>query len=167
MKRILIIGIPGAGKTFFSRKLAKKTGLSLVHLDYYYHQTKSNYYNNKLAWKAKVKELIAKDEWIIEGNYQSTYDIRFARADCIILLDIPKTKAVYRVLKRHVAGRSRRREEMPLEWKEKIGRDFIKHIWNFDKKEVTKVYSELKNHKNKELIVLNTTQQTEEFLEML
>lgn len=167
MKRILIVGVPGAGKTVFSRKLAEKTGLPLVHLDFYYHQTKFNYYNDKPAWKKKVEELVARDKWIIEGNYHSTYNIRFARADCILLLDIPKTKAIYRVLKRHVTSRNKRRPEMPTEWREKIGRDFIKHIWNFDKKEVPKVYRELSNHESKELIVIKNTKQANEFLEML
>ena len=38
-----IIGSPGAGKTTFAKRLAKKTGLPLIHLDFYHHDTTKNY----------------------------------------------------------------------------------------------------------------------------
>ena len=36
MKRVLVIGCPGSGKSTFSRRLAKKTGFELFHLDLLY-----------------------------------------------------------------------------------------------------------------------------------
>ncbi len=164
MKRVVIIGSPGAGKTTFSRKLAQKTGLPLIHLDYYYHQTRFNYYEDKDAWREKVKELITKDKWIIEGNYSSTYDLRFVRANCIILLEISSKKAVYRILKRHIKQRGKPRPEMPPEWEEKIEKGFLGHVWGFNKKEIPKISKELDNHKNKELIFLKNPKQADEYL---
>ena len=33
MKKVLIIGCPGSGKSYFSRELAEATGLPLYHID--------------------------------------------------------------------------------------------------------------------------------------
>ena len=33
MKRVMIIGQPGAGKSVFARQLGQKTGLPVVHID--------------------------------------------------------------------------------------------------------------------------------------
>lgn len=167
MKRVLIIGSPGAGKTTFARKLADKTGLSLVHLDYYYHQKKFDYYNDRAAWRKRVKGMITKDQWIIDGNYGDTFDIRFARADLIIFMECSRTKAVYRVLKRHITQHGKRRTEMPPEWEEKFERGFLKYVWCFNKKELPKMYEELKNHKKKAVVILKSSKQTQKYLELL
>ena len=37
MKRVIVIGCPGSGKTTFAEKLHKNTGLPLFHLDAIWH----------------------------------------------------------------------------------------------------------------------------------
>ncbi len=59
MKRVMIIGAPGTGKSTFAKKLAEETGLPLIHIDYYYHDPAKDYYTDKPAWRALVTELAA------------------------------------------------------------------------------------------------------------
>jgi hypothetical protein len=40
-------------------------------------------------WRAKVIELVARDAWIMEGNYGSSLDLRLPRADTVIWFDYP------------------------------------------------------------------------------
>ena len=96
MRRVLVIGSCGAGKSTFSRRLHKLTGLPLLHLDRHYW--KPGWVESEVdEWKAKVEELIAGDEWIIDGNYGGTMEMRMRRADTVIWLDLPRYLCTYRV----------------------------------------------------------------------
>ena len=64
----MVIGSPGSGKSTFSTKLAKITGLKLIHLDkefwnYGWIETPRE------EWVKKQKSLISGDEWIVDGNF--------------------------------------------------------------------------------------------------
>jgi hypothetical protein len=89
MRRVLVIGICGAGKSTFSRTLARKTGLPLIHLDKEYWKpgwTKTP----RDLWRARVGELVAGDRWIIDGNYAGSLDLRLPRADTVVRFDYPR-----------------------------------------------------------------------------
>ncbi|UUE17787.1 hypothetical protein LQZ13_09965 [Leuconostoc mesenteroides] len=86
MKRVLLIGSGGAGKSTLARKMSKQLNITAFHLD-------------KLLWKPNwqmtpkpeqaiiVHNLVRQDSWIIDGNYNGTLDIRVAAADTIVFLD--------------------------------------------------------------------------------
>lgn len=167
MKRIAIVGCPGTGKTTFAFKLAKATKLPLVHLDYYYHQTEHDYYHDKQAWIKRVEALINQDKWIMDGNYSSTFDSRFQRADTIIFFDFPRRIALYGAIKRRIYYRNKQRQEMPSDWKEKANLEFLKYIWNFNRKHRQKTVTAMAKAKGKEIIVFTNRAQTEEYLRHL
>lgn len=167
MNRIVIIGCPGAGKTTFSRKLADKLKLPLVHLDFYYHDSKHDYENNKDEWRTLIKSLVNKDKWIIEGNYKSTFELRLPRADTIIYFDFPKTVSVYRTLKRRVQYRNKLRPEMPADWREKIDPKFMKFVWNFNKTERPLIYDQLANYNDENIVILKNPEEVKNFLDSL
>jgi len=88
MRRILIIGSGGAGKSHAAIEMARKLGLELIHLDR--HFWKPNWVETpKAEWRQIVSTLVNKDSWIIDGNYAGTFDIRFPAADTIVFLDFP------------------------------------------------------------------------------
>ncbi|ANY20818.1 topology modulation protein [Tsuneonella dongtanensis] len=99
MRRVLVIGSPGAGKSTFARALAARTGLPLVHLDAEFHLP-GWVDRDPDEWRAKLDGILARDSWIIDGNYGGSMDRRLARADTAILLDYPTPLCLWRVIKR-------------------------------------------------------------------
>ncbi len=128
MKKISIVGCPGAGKSTFACALAQKTAIPLIHLDYHYHQSEKDYGSNTQAWLAKMAELTSGDSWIIEGNYGSSYAQRIPKSDTLIFMDMPSWLSVCSVLKRRFEYRNKKRAEMPDEWVEKIDPLFFKFV---------------------------------------
>ena len=57
MKKVLILGCPGAGKNTFARKLRDKTGLPLYYLDMIWHKPDRTTIT-KQEFDAKLSEII-------------------------------------------------------------------------------------------------------------
>jgi adenylate kinase family enzyme len=83
MRRVLVIGISGAGKSTFSQALATKTGLPLIHLDKEFWRP-GWVQTPRQEWRARVSELAARERWIMDGNYDSSLDLRLPRADTVL-----------------------------------------------------------------------------------
>ena len=130
MKRILVIGCCGAGKSTLSRKLARITGLPLIHLDQEYWQP--NWVESDPAdWEAKVETLIQDDSWIIDGNYGGTMPKRLTRADTVVFLDRSRWVCLYRVLKRTSLHYGQARSELPEGCRERFDWEFLKYVYRF------------------------------------
>ncbi len=163
----MVIGCCGAGKSTFSRALNEKLGLPLVHLDQYYW--KPNWVEPEPhEWAIKVKELAQKKEWIIDGNYGGTMDIRLERADTIIYLDISTPKALYRILKRSFIYFGKTRPDMPANCPERFSWQFIQYVYFFNKTRRTNILRQLDSQpKNKEIHIFNSAKSAQWFLNTL
>lgn len=155
MKRITIVGCPGAGKSTFARELSKKTKIPLHHLDYHYHQKGVDYEDDKKAWLDKLKDLTSGDTWIIEGNYGSTYEQRIPKSDTLIFMDMPSWLSTWSVLKRRFQYRNKKRDEMPDEWKEKLDPIFLKYVVLFRIKSRKDVVNGIEKYRHNDLNVLH------------
>ena len=164
MKRVSVIGCPGAGKTTFSRELARITSLPLVHLDLMYHDQSHPYQTDKVAWRAKVLNETNKQRWIIDGNYKSTFDIRLSKSDTIIFLDYPTRINIWRAVKRRVHFHKTVRADMPETWTEKLGWDFFVFILKFNHSIAPKMRQLLKTYPDKDVVVLKNPHQTAAYL---
>ena len=124
MRRVLIIGSPGSGKSTLAAELARRTGLPLIHLDQEYWR--SGWIEPpKDEWQSRVAELTAGNEWIIDGNYGGSLEVRLARADTVIDLKFPAWLCVWRILRR-VAGSWRRvRPDMAEGCPEQLNLEFL------------------------------------------
>lgn len=88
MKKIIVIGCPGSGKSTFSKALHKITGIPLFHLDMMYWNADKTIVE-KSAFRGRLSSIFQKNEWIIDGNYGSTMELRMQECDTIIFLDYP------------------------------------------------------------------------------
>ena len=86
MKRIMVTGSPGSGKSVFSIKLHEKTGLPLVHLDNVWWKPDRTHVTHE-EFDAALAEIIERDEWILDGSYSRTFEPRIAACDTVVLLD--------------------------------------------------------------------------------
>ena len=130
MNRVAVIGSGGAGKSVFSRELAIRTGLPVVHLDVEFW-SRGWVPMDDSRWEARVRELVAADRWIIDGNYGGTMRIRFERADTVIFLDLPRVFCVVSALWRSLRYRRASRPDMTEGNRERLDPAFIKWIWNY------------------------------------
>ena len=96
-----VIGSPGSGKSTFARRLGAHTGLPVIHLDEHFWRPGWEPTPDD-EWHDVVTGLAAGDEWIIDGNYTRTIDLRARAADTMVLLDYPALGCVARALRRSV-----------------------------------------------------------------
>ena len=87
-RRVVVTGMAGAGKSTFARQLAAKTGLPAIHLDLHFWKPGWVEPSDK-EWRDVQSKLLAGEEWIADGNYHETLDLRLERADTVVYLDTP------------------------------------------------------------------------------
>jgi adenylate kinase family enzyme len=128
MKRIAVVGCGGTGKSTFAAALSARTGIPVIHLDRHYWKP-DWVETEREEWRAVQRELIAGATWIVDGNYGATFDIRFAEADTVIVLSLPRWRCVYRAL-----GRSLRNHGTAIQapgCKERIDLTFLRWVWRY------------------------------------
>jgi adenylate kinase family enzyme len=151
-KRIIVIGSPGSGKSTFSGKLARITGIPLIHLDkefwnYGWVETP------KEEWVRKQENIILDGEWIIDGNYGGTLDRRIEKADTIICFQLNRVICILRYFKRVIVNLNKVRPDMPEGCPEHFDFKFMKYIWNFPKTSGRRNIERLQKSRNKHIII--------------
>lgn len=162
MKRILIIGSSGAGKSTFAKRLHDKIGLELIHLDQYYW--KPGWVKPETSeWEGIVKDLLKKESFIMDGNYRSTIDLRLPVADTIILLDPPRLVCFYRVSKRRFANN---RTDEIAGCKERVSWNLLSWIlWKYPQVARKDMLERIERvRQEKQIITLRTKKEIEDFL---
>ncbi len=124
MQKMAIIASGGSGKSELARRLGTILGLEVHHLDAL-HWKAGWVATPKPEWRALVEELAGRDSWILDGNYGGTLDVRLTAAGTIIFLDLPRMTCIWRVLKRSVQSRGRRRPDSALGCPERFNREFL------------------------------------------
>lgn len=165
MRKILIIGSGCAGKSFFSRRLHDLTGLPLVHLDKLYWQP--NWVEpSKEEWEQTVRKILEKNEWILDGNFGGTMEMRMQVCDTIIWLDLPAPTCFYRALKRNLKYYGKVRPDMGEGCYEKLDVKFLWWILTFKQnKSGTKLKTLVEKFRDtKNIIWLKSDREVEKFL---
>lgn len=167
MKKIAIIGSGGSGKSTLAKQLGDILNLPVYHLDFYYW--KPNWVPTvETEWTNFVEILTKNEEWIIDGNYRRTMDIRLREADTIIFLDYSTRLSLYRAVKRRIQYNGSTRPDMGYGCNEKIDYEFVKWIWNFrriQRPELMKKLDELMLYK--QIYIFTSPKQLGAFLSQL
>ncbi len=162
MKKIIVIGCPGSGKTTFSVKLNKLLGLPLYHLDAIWHKPDQTHIPRE-QFDERIKEIFATDEWIIDGNYSRTIKMRIEQCDTVFLFDLPTEACVQGVKDR--VGKS----HYDLPWLEtEVDPDFIKSIEEFPLTSLPRIYDLIEKYKlDKQIIIFKSRAEADEYLRKL
>jgi len=127
VKRVMIVGGTGAGKTTVALVFGDITGLPVFHLDQVHY--KPGWMERPLDKKIEMaKALEAKPRWIIEGGLSSTYANRCRRADTVIWLDLPVRTRLVRIVKRRVQYNNQARPDLPENCPERLAPEFLAYI---------------------------------------
>ncbi|MFR7992308.1 MAG: adenylate kinase [Lachnospiraceae bacterium] len=162
MNKVLIIGCPGSGKSTFARALRDKTHLPLYYLDMIWHKPDQTTVT-AAEFDRQLTTLLCQPQWIIDGNYLRTMELRLKQCDTVFLLDIP--------LETCLAGAESRigqkREDLP--WVEyEFDREFKQWICDFRSDQLPQIYELLKKYNaNKKIIVFKTRQEIDKYIEQL
>jgi adenylate kinase family enzyme len=145
MKRVIIIGGAGSGKSVFAKRLHAITGLPLYHLDRL-HWRPGWIEPPKDEWHALLAEIAALDEWIMDGGYSSTFHLRMPHADTILWLDMPRRIASMRVLRRMTLYFGCVRDDLALGCPERFDLGFVRWAWAFKRTHAAKYRLALAAH---------------------
>lgn len=105
MRRVVVLGRGGSGKSTLSRRLGAVTGLPVVELDDLYWDESSNPLTHA-EWSDRQMEVACQEAWIMDGDL-GPHDVlapRLARADTVVIVDTPLAVCVWRAMRR---GRQR------------------------------------------------------------
>ncbi len=162
MKKIIVIGSPGAGKSVFSQKLSKITQIHLYHIDKLYHKEDGTHIS-KEELEGKLKKIFKKDSWIIDGNYQRTLEMRVKECDTIFLLDFP-TEVCLEGAKFRIG---KKREDLP--WvEEKLDENFEQCIINFAKEKLPQIYELLDKYKiGRNIIIFKSRTEADSYIKSM
>ena len=159
MKKVIVIGCPGSGKTTFAEKLKDKTGLPLYHLDAIWHKPdKTNI--ERSEFDEKLSEIVRTDEWIIDGNYQRTLEMRIVACDTVFLFDLPTEVCIGGAMSRI----GKKRADLP--WLEtEFDPEFKTWIEEFPTKQLPDIYVLLDKYKDdKAVVIFKNRDEADEFL---
>ncbi|MDQ3948863.1 MAG: AAA family ATPase, partial [Gemmatimonadota bacterium] len=120
-------------KSTLAREIAARLGLPVVHLDaLYWHPgwrpTEAS------DWNRVVAQLVAAPQWVIDGNYGGTLDLRLERCDTVVFLDLPRVVCMWRLLKRQLAFRGRSRPDVAPGCPERLGWEFLRWVWTYPRR---------------------------------
>lgn len=134
INRIVIMGSPGTGKSTLAYNIALQTQLPLYHMDSLFWEGRQNVSDE--VFLERLHTVIQKEQWIIDGNYKATLEMRVAKADLVIWMKAPRWKCVLRVIYRYLKGK---RQTGPGANPDILELRFIKHIWRFPENSFTEM----------------------------
>ena len=159
MKKIIVIGCPGSGKTTFALKLREKTGLPLFHLDAIWHKSDKTHISRE-EYDVRLAEILALDSWIIDGNYNRTIERRLVECDTVVLFDLPPQVCLEGAISRI----GKERYDMP--WIEtELDPSFATEIMEFGEKSLPKIYALIEKYKDgKSVIIFKSREEADKFI---
>lgn len=160
MKKVIVIGCPGSGKSVFSRALRDATGLPLYPLD-------------MICWRAdrtmipkeerteRILEILKTEAWIVDGNYSATMELRMSYCDTIFFLDYPTEVCYQGILSR----RGKPREDMPwIEPADGTDEEFVRSVLEYNETQRPKVLERIARFPDRELHIFRTRADADAYL---
>ena len=158
MKKVIIIGCPGSGKSTFARALHEKTALPLFHLDMLYWNADRTTVPKEIFLK-RLYKVLKNESWIIDGNYSSTMEMRMEQCDTVFFLDFPLEVCLDGIKQRH----GKKRSDIP--WVEDgFDEEFTEFIKNYNRDNRPKVFELIEKYTDKNIIIFRSREEADEYI---
>lgn len=163
MKKIIVIGCPGSGKSTFSRQLQEIWGIPLFHLDMLNWNADRTTVTKELFHK-RLNDILKEESWIIDGNYGSTMEKRLQHCDTVYFLDYPTETCLLGMYER----RGKARTDIPwVEGVDDIDEDFISFIKDYNIVSRPKVLELLSLYASKNIHIFKNRDEANDYLSQL
>ena len=166
MERVIIIGCGGAGKSTLARQLGEKTGLPVVHLDQLWWKPDWKHISRE-EFDQIVAEEADKPQWIMDGNFDRTMELRISKCDTVIYLDFNRIVCLLSWIKRVIQNWGHARTDMAEGCAEWFNPEMARWIWNFNNNNRERNYRLLNGAEHAETIVLKNRRAVKKFLGQL
>ena len=163
MKRILVLGSSGAGKSTFARELGERLGVETIHLDSYYWQPNWTPTPPE-EWDRKLEGLLERESWVMDGNYPASLPLRLQYADTVVFLDRGRVQSLLRCIGRLLKYRGQSRPELAPGCNEKIDWEFLKWIWNYPRDVKPGIMATLEKRSDIEVTILRSDREIAGYL---
>jgi adenylate kinase family enzyme len=171
MKKIVVIGPSGAGKTTLAKTLGSVLKIAVLKINVYH----LDHIFWKRGWKKVTRDdridisqkiVLQRNQWIVEGNYPDSSKPCLDAADTIIFLDLPPLLCLWRVIKRHREEFGVRRRDLPMDCVDEINWQLIIKGMLFNLTKRPSIMRKLRSYeaKGKEIIICRSTKQVDEFV---
>lgn len=162
MKKIIVIGCPGAGKSTFSQNLSNILKIPVYHLDLLWHKEDKTTISRE-DFDVILGEILSKTNYIVDGNYQRTLEMRLKASDTVFFLDYATDICL--------SGANERvgKERTDLPWiEEEVSEDFKQKILAFSSDNLPKIYDLLSKYRDeKNIIVFKNRYEANNYLKEL
>lgn len=158
-RKIIVIGCPGSGKSYFAKKMAKITKIPIYHLDLIYWRPNWETMP-KEEFRTEVIKILEKSEWIIDGNYNRTIEDRFKRAELVYFLDLPTDVCLENERER----RGKKRDDFPTFLCETQDPAFIQYIKDFKDSGRVTILSMIKKYPSMQVITIKSRNEMNRYL---
>lgn len=161
MQKALVIGCPGSGKSTFARRLQALTGLPLIYLDQLNWNADKTWVSPETL-DARIEAALAGDQWIIDGNYARTLEVRLQACDTVFFLDYPLELCLKSVAQRIGTVRP----DMP--WvEEELDPEFADFIRAFPQTTRPKILTLLERYQDRAIHIFHSRAEADAFLARL
>ena len=161
MKKILVIGCPGSGKSVFSRRLSTLTGIKVYHMDAMFYNSDKTEVDREVM-EQRIAEVMAEDSWILDGNYARTIRNRLEKADTVYYLDLPIEVCLQSIQDRIGTVR----DDLP--WHEEtLDPEFYEYVRQFPGNQKIKVDTALEEYPELKVIRFTSREEVNEYLNKL
>jgi len=167
MNRVAIVGCSGGGKSTLARALGARLGLPVIHLDALFWKP-GWIESDPDEFRAALDGAVSTERWVSDGNFTRASALRFARADTVIWIELPRMVCLWRALRRALLGFGRSRADLAPGCPERIDLAFYAYIWNWNRVSRPGVARALEAFApDAKLVRLNSDRQISEFISSL
>lgn len=167
MEKITIIGSGGSGKSTLAKELGEKLKIKVFYLNKIWWINDKEHISDE-EFKKTQKDIIENnDKFIFDGYYPDTLDIRLDASDTIVFLDFPPVTNLKRSVKRSLTEKNND-DDPNLDRTEKLNKDYISWLLNFNKNERDKILEKLNKLKlEKRIVIINNDNKKDLFLQSI